>query len=84
MEDLITAVCGGVCVAFGGGVAVGIMYMSFVYDDRASTKRIENMKPGTQPFRPDSRLKKWHRHPDMLENGSHPSRNNEDDGSQGR
>lgn len=24
-------------------------------------------RPGTEPFRPDSKLKKWRNHPDMLD-----------------
>lgn len=57
--------------------AVGFFAASLLFTARdADTRRYP--RPGTQPFRPESKLKKWYRSDDMLENGQHPSRKNED------
>lgn len=77
-EDLSMIICALPCLSFWLGALAGMMYSTFAYEDRISTNRIENAKPGTTPFRPDSKLKKWHRSNDMLENGSHPSIKDED------
>lgn len=77
-EDLSMIICALPCLAFWIGVLAGMMYSTFAYEDRISTNRIENARPGTTPFKPKSKLRPWHRSKDMLENGSHPSRNDKD------
>lgn len=61
-QDLITVMCGALCIMFWGGVAVGMMYSTFAYEDRNSTARYP--RPGTEPTR--ERFKPFRKHPDML------------------
>lgn len=67
---LLTALCGASICAFSGGFFVGIMWMSFRIEDRESTARGQG-RPGTQPYKPISKIKPYGKHPDMLDNGTH-------------
>jgi len=62
-DDLIMLLCTAPCLAFWGGVAAGMMYSQFVYEDRESSRR--HPRPGTQPTRPEG-FKPFRKHPDML------------------
>lgn len=53
------------CLCFNGGFLVGVMWFAFRANDRDSTKR--HPRPGTEPFRPASKLKPYKRSPDMLD-----------------
>lgn len=64
-EEIITILCAAPCLAFWLGVFVGMMYSTFAYEDRESSRR--HPRPGTEPFRPDSKLKPYKRSPDMLD-----------------
>lgn len=62
-SDIITILCTAPCLAFWGGVAAGMMYSSFIANDRDSSRRYP--RPGTQPQRPEG-FKPFRKHPDML------------------
>jgi len=60
-EAIVTATCFG---AFGGLMIVA-MVLHFRIQDRDSTKR-QGARPGTQPFKPESKVKPWRKSDDML------------------
>ena len=68
-SDIATVLCAAPCIAFWGGVFVGLMYSNFVYEDRTDTNRFP--RPGTQSTRPE-RFKPFRRHPDMLVEEENP------------
>jgi hypothetical protein len=60
LESILIALC----VAFLGGVLVGAFWRVFRDEDRSSTDRYP--RPGTQPFRPESKIRPFRRSVDML------------------
>lgn len=63
-SDVVMIICAAPCIGFWFGVIAGMMYSTFVYEDRASTKK--HPRPGTQPFRPESKIKPFRKSSDML------------------
>lgn len=64
-QEYLALLFSAMCMMFSGGVIVGVFWRGLRRQAHEGTDRF-NPRPGTQPFRPKSRLKPFHRSPDML------------------